>query len=60
MNERIIEDAQAYIKNVFKNNADGHDANHSIRVYKKMHAELQKDKESVCKRYQLKNLKAII
>ncbi len=34
MNERIIEDAQAYIKNVFKNNADGHDANHSIRVYK--------------------------
>lgn len=34
MNERVIEEAKAYINNVFKNNADGHDANHSIRVYK--------------------------
>ena len=34
MNERVIEEAKAYINNVFKNNADGHDTNHSIRVYK--------------------------
>ena len=33
MDERIIEDAKAYINNVFRNNADGHDADHSIRVY---------------------------
>jgi len=34
MSEKIIDDAKAYIANVFKGNADGHDAGHSIRVYK--------------------------
>ena len=34
MNERVIEEAKAYISDLFRNNADGHDAGHSIRVYK--------------------------
>ena len=33
MENKIIEEAKAYINNLFNNNADGHDANHSIRVY---------------------------
>ena len=34
MNERVIEAAKEYINNLFKKNADGHDTDHSIRVYK--------------------------
>ena len=34
MNERVIEEAKAYISDLFRNNADGHDAGHSIGVYK--------------------------
>ena len=34
MNKKVIEDAEAYITDLFKNNVDGHDTNHSIRVYK--------------------------
>lgn len=33
MDQEIIERAKEYIQEVFKNNADGHDFNHSIRVY---------------------------
>ena len=33
MEKNIIEEAKAYINNLFNNNADGQDANHSIRVY---------------------------
>lgn len=33
MKEEIIVAAKDYINDLFKNNADGHDANHSIRVY---------------------------
>ena len=33
MEKNIIEEAKAYINNLFNNNADGHDAEHSIRVY---------------------------
>ena len=33
MNEKIIDAAKAYIKNLFENNTDGHDAQHSVRVY---------------------------
>lgn len=34
MNEKLIEEAKVYIQEIFKNNSDGHDANHSLRVYK--------------------------
>lgn len=33
MTEEIIEQALEYIKKLFQNNSDGHDATHSIRVY---------------------------
>lgn len=33
MDQEIIERAKEYIRELFKNNADGHDFNHSIRVY---------------------------
>ncbi len=33
MNTTITEDAKRYIEEIFKNNADGHDAGHSLRVY---------------------------
>ena len=33
MQDPIIEKATAYIKELFQNNADGHDAAHSLRVY---------------------------
>ena len=33
MTEEIIEQALEYIKKLFRNNSDGHDAAHSIRVY---------------------------
>ena len=31
--EKIIEEAKAYIRELFRNNSDGHDADHSLRVY---------------------------
>lgn len=31
--EKIIWEAKSYINRIFKNNSDGHDAEHSIRVY---------------------------
>ena len=34
MDERIIEEAKKYINKLFMNNSDGHDAEHSIRVYR--------------------------
>ena len=34
MNEKLIEEAKLYIQKIFKDNSDGHDANHSLRVYK--------------------------
>ncbi|MBO4903382.1 MAG: HD domain-containing protein [Lachnospiraceae bacterium] len=33
MNEQIIEAAKQYIQEIFKDNSDGHDAGHSLRVY---------------------------
>ena len=33
MHTTIIESAKKYIEEIFKNNADGHDAGHSLRVY---------------------------
>ncbi|MBQ3264934.1 MAG: HD domain-containing protein [Ruminococcus sp.] len=33
MNEKIIENAIKYIEELFQDNTDGHDANHSLRVY---------------------------
>ena len=33
MDERIITAAKEYIQGLFRNNSDGHDVNHSIRVY---------------------------
>ena len=33
MDQEIIERAKEFIREIFKNNADGHDFNHSIRVY---------------------------
>lgn len=33
MNEEIIEAAKVYIHDLFKSNSDGHDENHSLRVY---------------------------
>ena len=33
MNESLITSAIAYIGDLFKNASDGHDAEHSIRVY---------------------------
>ena len=33
MEEKIIAAAKDYIRDLFKNNSDGHDANHSLRVY---------------------------
>lgn len=33
MSKSIIEYAIKYIEDIFQNNADGHDAKHSIRVY---------------------------
>lgn len=32
-NDEVIQAAKEYISNLFKGNADGHDAEHSIRVY---------------------------
>ena len=34
MDKRIVDKAIEYIQDVFKNRSDGHDAEHSIRVYK--------------------------
>lgn len=34
MSSSIIESAIKFIENLFQNNTDGHDANHSMRVYK--------------------------
>ena len=34
MNELIITEAIEYINSLFKDNADGHDADHTLRVYK--------------------------
>ena len=34
MNERLIENAMKYIESMFQDNADGHDAAHSLRVYR--------------------------
>lgn len=34
MDDRIIEAAKEYVYDLFRDNADGHDAEHSIRVYK--------------------------
>ena len=34
MTSSTIDNAIKYIKSIFKNNTDGHDINHSIRVYK--------------------------
>lgn len=34
MDERIIEAAKEYIRELFRDNADGHDADHSFRVYR--------------------------
>ena len=34
MDEQIIEAAKLYIQELFRDNSDGHDANHSLRVYK--------------------------
>ncbi len=33
MDKQIIENAKAYIKELFRGNVDGHDCNHSVRVY---------------------------
>ena len=33
MNDRLINDAKEYIKVLFKENSDGHDLDHSLRVY---------------------------
>lgn len=33
MNKDLIQETKKYIKGIFENNADGHDAYHSIRVY---------------------------
>ncbi len=33
MEERIIEEAKAYIQGLFRNNSDGHGADHSLRVF---------------------------
>ncbi len=33
MNENLINEAISYIENLFKNNADGHDGDHTLRVY---------------------------
>ena len=33
MNEQIIEAAKNYLKEIFKDNSDGHDEQHSLRVY---------------------------
>ena len=34
MNEKIIEAAKLYVHETFKDNSDGHDASHSLRVYR--------------------------
>ena len=34
MNERLIENVMKYIESMFQDNADGHDAAHSLRVYR--------------------------
>ena len=33
MNDQLIEKAQKYIRELFRGNSGGHDANHSLRVY---------------------------
>ena len=33
INDKLIEEAKKYINEIFKDNSDGHDANHSLRVY---------------------------
>ncbi len=33
INKEIIEDAKEYVKELFKDNSDGHDYDHTIRVY---------------------------
>ena len=45
-NERLIQDTKDYIAEVFKNNVGGHDAAHSLRVYK--NALLIAEKEPSC------------
>lgn len=34
MNDSVIDRAVCFIRELFKNNCDGHDAEHSIRVYR--------------------------
>ena len=34
MDKTIVENAKRYIEQLFENNADGHDAGHSLRVYR--------------------------
>ena len=34
MDRKVIADARAYIERLFADNADGHDLNHTLRVYK--------------------------
>ncbi|MCR4951927.1 MAG: HD domain-containing protein [Solobacterium sp.] len=34
MNNTVVENAKRYIEQLFENNADGHDAGHSLRVYR--------------------------
>ena len=34
MDDRIIENAVVYIQELFRNNAGGHDADHTMRVYR--------------------------
>ena len=34
MNEQIIEAAKQYIQDLFNGNSDGHDTDHSLRVYR--------------------------
>ena len=34
MNKQLVEEAIAYISDLFKDNSDGHDLDHSLRVYR--------------------------
>ena len=45
MNETIIEEAIEYIKNLFGERGDGHDVEHSLRVYRNALAIAQKEKD---------------
>ncbi len=49
MNDSVIDRAVCFIRELFKNNCDGHDAEHSIRVYR--NALLITQDEPKCNRY---------